>query len=281
MAEADGEFDLERYLQRIGVRSTPEPTLGFLTEMARGQLTAIPFENLDPLAGVRVSLDPASLWRKLVLGGRGGYCFELNLLFGEAMRAVGFEPRMLLARVIMGRPERGPRGHLLYSVDVDGGTYIVDVGFGGPGIVEPLPLQPGVVIEQDGSSFRLVEGELGEYVLQLMTGRGWFDVLSFDLTWVSPLDVEMANYFYSSHPKVPFTNQLMCMLKTPGELTGFREGALMRFGPDLSIRERTELRDVEQLRAILTGEFGLPLEDDLLDRVWAKLAMSAGPGGRG
>jgi hypothetical protein len=54
----------------------------------------------------------------------------------------------------------------------------------------------------------------------------------------------------------------------------------MRFGPDLSIRERTELRDVEQLRAILTGEFGLPLEGDLLDRVWAKLSMSAGPGSR-
>jgi len=33
---------------------------------------------------------------------------------------------------------------------------------------------------------------------------------------VSPLDVEMANYFYSTHPGVPFTNQLMCMLKTPG-----------------------------------------------------------------
>lgn len=230
---------------------------------------------------MRVSLEPESLWRKLVLSGRGGYCFELNLLFGEAMRAVGFEPRMLLARVIMGRPERGPRGHLLFSVDLDGQTYIVDVGFGGPGIVEPIPLQTGVLFEQDGSSFQLVEAEWSADVLQLMTARGWFDVLSFDLTWVSPLDVEMANYFYSSHPRVPFTNQLMCMLKTPGGLTGFREGALTRFGPDLSVRERTELRDVEQLRTILTEEFGLPLEGDLLDRVWAKLAASAGPGGGG
>jgi arylamine N-acetyltransferase len=138
-----------------------------------------------------------------------------------------------------------------------------------------------VVFEQDGSSFQLVEAEWGAYVLKLMTGRGWFDALSFDLTWVSPRDVEMANCFYSTHLGVPFTNQLMCMLKTPGGLTGFREGALMRFGPDLSIRERTELRDVEQLRTILTGEFGLPLEDDLLDKVRAKLSISAGPGGRG
>jgi N-hydroxyarylamine O-acetyltransferase len=249
--------------------------------MARAQLTSIPFENLDPLAGVRVSLDPESLWRKLVLSGRGGYCFELNLLLGEAMRTVGFEARMLLARVIMGRPERGPRGHLLFSVDLDGQAYLVDVGFGGPGIIEPMQLRTGVVVEQDGSRFQLVEPADGEYVLQLMTGRGWFDVLSFDLTWVSPLDVEMANYFYSSHPKVPFTSQLMCMRRAPEGLSGFREGALMRFGPDLSIRERVELRDVEHLRTILTGEFGLTLEGDLLDRVWARLVTPTGGRVRG
>jgi N-hydroxyarylamine O-acetyltransferase len=275
MADPENEFDLERYLQRIGVSSKPQPTLGFLSEMARAQLTAIPFENLDPLAGERVALDPESLWRKLVLSGRGGYCFELNLLFDAAMRAVGFEPRQLFGRVIMGRPERGPRGHLLFSVKLDGQAYLADVGFGGPGIIEPIPLQTGVVFEQDGFRFQLVESEWGEYVLQLMTGQGWFDVLSFDLSWVSPLDVEMANYFYSTHSKVPFTNQLMCMLKSPEGLTGFREGALMRFGPDLSVRERTELTDLEQLRTILTGEFGLTLKGDLLDRVWAKLSKSA------
>jgi len=112
----------------------------------------------------------------------------------------------------------------------------------------------------------------------MLDARGWFDVLSFDLTWVSPLDVEMANDFYSTHPRVPFTNQLMCMVKRPEGLTELREGALMRFGPNLAARERTELRDVEQLRTILTGEFGLPLEGDLLDRVWAKLSITPTPG---
>ncbi len=71
----------------------------------------------------------------------------------------------------------------------------------------------------------------------------------------------------------------MCMRKTAEGLTGFREGALMRFGPDLSVRERVELRDVEQLRAILTGEFGLPIGDDLLARGGPRLPMSAGRGG--
>jgi hypothetical protein len=46
-----------------------------------------------------------------------------------------------------------------------------------------------------------------------------------------------------------------------------------------SVLDRTELPEVEQLRAILTDEFGLPPEGDLLDTQWAKLAMAPGPGG--
>ena len=103
MVGPEGRFIFERYLQADRVSSRPRPTLEFLSEMARAQLTAIPFENLDPLAGERVALDPESLWRKLVVSGRGGYCFELNLLFDEVMRAVGFAPRKLFGRVIMGR----------------------------------------------------------------------------------------------------------------------------------------------------------------------------------
>ena len=41
---------------------------------------AIPFENLNPLLRWPVRLDPASLEEKMVRGGRGGYCFEPNLL---------------------------------------------------------------------------------------------------------------------------------------------------------------------------------------------------------
>ena len=52
MAGDDRGFDLDGYLTRIGVTATPEPTLAYLTLMARGQIRSIPFENLDPVAGV-------------------------------------------------------------------------------------------------------------------------------------------------------------------------------------------------------------------------------------
>ena len=53
------------------------------------QPQVIAFENLDPLLKRPVKLDAASLEAKLVKGGRGGYCFEQNLLFGHVLRALG------------------------------------------------------------------------------------------------------------------------------------------------------------------------------------------------
>ncbi len=42
---------------------------------------------------------------KLIGAGRGGYCLELNGIFGEALAALGFTARPLLCRVRMGAPE--------------------------------------------------------------------------------------------------------------------------------------------------------------------------------
>ena len=54
-------FDLDAYLDRIGAPRDPT-----IAELHRAHVTAIPFENLDPLAGHPVALDDASLQRKLV-----------------------------------------------------------------------------------------------------------------------------------------------------------------------------------------------------------------------
>ena len=66
-------FDLERYLDRLGVE--PDATLA---ELHRAHATSITFEGLSAHVGEGVPLDSAALAAKLVDGGRGGYCFELQ-----------------------------------------------------------------------------------------------------------------------------------------------------------------------------------------------------------
>lgn len=83
--------DLDSYLQRIGWRGVPTPTLAASRQLAAAHAVVIPFENSNPFLGSRVSLDPAAVERQMVHDGRGGYCFEQNLLFCQALAAIGFE----------------------------------------------------------------------------------------------------------------------------------------------------------------------------------------------
>src|SRR5689334_21061726 len=97
-------IDLDAYLARIGYEGPAAPNLATLRRLHELHPRAIPFENLSPFIGETPSLDPASLQAKLVRGGRGGWCFEQNLLFGLALEAIGFEVTRLAARVRMGVP---------------------------------------------------------------------------------------------------------------------------------------------------------------------------------
>lgn len=101
-------FDLAAYLARLGL-AAPAATAAGLAGLQQAQLRAIAFENLDPLLGRLPDLAPDALMRKLVAGRRGGYCFELNGLFGAA-----------LARVRNGAPEGGARTHLAWIVTIEG-----------------------------------------------------------------------------------------------------------------------------------------------------------------
>ena len=83
-------LDLNAYLARIGYSGSRAPTLETLKAVAIAHTDAVTFENLNPFLGLPVTLDLASLQAKVVHGGRGGYCFELNGLLCAAVRAMGY-----------------------------------------------------------------------------------------------------------------------------------------------------------------------------------------------
>jgi N-hydroxyarylamine O-acetyltransferase len=151
-------LDLDAYFRRIGYAGGREPTLDTLAALHLRHVQAIAFENLNPLLGWPVALDLASLERKLVHGGRGGYCFEQNLLFGHVLGTLGFRVTGLAARVQWNRPEDALRAltHQLLRVDLADGPYIADVGFGGQTLTGPLRLEPGLEQTTPHEPFRLI-----------------------------------------------------------------------------------------------------------------------------
>src|SRR5665213_3130179 len=159
--------DLNSYFHRIGYAGPRIPTLATLRAIHLHHPLAIPFENLDPLLGRPVGLDVPSLLDKLIHEGRGGYCFEHNLLLARVLEDLGFRVTCLAARVIWNAPEGAirPRAHMLLRIDLGDEPYIADVGFGGQTLTAPLRLATDVEQTTPHEAFRLSTTD-GDFVLQ-------------------------------------------------------------------------------------------------------------------
>ncbi len=143
----------DAYLARLGFDRPEAPTLESLQRLQRAHVQTIPYENLDVLAGKPVSLDPIDLFRKIIVGRRGGYCFELNTLFGWLLRELGYDLEFRMGRVWLRDPGKvPPRNHGTHVVHLQGRTVITDVGFGGRAPRRPLDIAVRDVSIEDGDA---------------------------------------------------------------------------------------------------------------------------------
>jgi N-hydroxyarylamine O-acetyltransferase len=246
-------LDLVGYSRRIEHPGQLAPTLETLKALHLAHATHIPFENLDILLGRPIRLDFESLWAKLVVGGRGGYCFEQNVLFAAVLEAIGFRVTRLAARVRMGAAQVRPRDHMLLAVDLDGQNWLADVGFGGF-FLHPIPLTPGAVTQQFGWNYRVIaEGSVN--VLQSLRPEGWLDLHSFTLEEQYPVDYEVSNYFTSTNPNSIFVNTLLVQLAGTGLRQTLVNRRLIEFTPDTT--SETIVPDDDSLLEVLAERFTL------------------------
>jgi N-hydroxyarylamine O-acetyltransferase len=252
--EARPSFDLDAYLARIGYAGDLAPTRDVLAALHLAHASHIPFENLDILLGRPIRLDLEGVQAKLVRGRRGGYCFEQNTLFAAALEGLGFRVTPLAARVRYGATRLSPRTHMLLKVDLEEGPWLADVGFGGEGLLGPIPLASGRVVRQFARSYRVVV-DGGLWVLQCLRAGSWMDFYAFTTEPQYAVDFEVANHFTSTHPSSHFLRTPTAQLPTP-------EARHILRGPELTIERGEEVRrrtieDDEELLSVLSETFGL------------------------
>jgi len=269
-------IDLRAYCRRVGYDGDCRPELCTLRDLHRLHPQAIPFENLDPLLGRPVRLDAASLEAKLVRGGRGGYCFEQNLLFAAVLRAIGFRVRKASARVRWNVPSGVVTGrvHALLIVEADGEDYLVDVGFGGNVPTGPLLLRSRTEQATPHEPFRLSE-EAGHILVEAKIESAWTSLYVTDLAHTASADFEVGNWFTSTHPNSVFVNGLMASRADADRRYAIRNNRLsvhrVNGGSEKHVlRNARELRDAlrDLLRIRLDGLAGL-------DEALARLAAGA------
>ncbi|RVD76743.1 arylamine N-acetyltransferase family protein [Pseudomonas koreensis] len=249
------------YLQRLGFDAPPAPTLETLRQLQLRHTGVFAFENLSTITGAPVLIDLASVEQKVLHGGRGGYCYELNNLFLTLLLELGFEARGISGRVVLAQPEGtwAARTHRLTLVVIDGERYITDVGFGGMVPTAPLLLDTEAEQPTPHESYR-IEKQADGYMLRAHVAGEWRSMYLFDLQRQEDIDYTLGNWYVSTHPESPFARRLMVARTGDGWRRTLNNGsfAIHRRGGD---SERREVADVDELIAVLEQEFDLRLPD--------------------
>jgi len=246
--------NLDGYFRRIEHAGGVLPSAETLAALQLAHATHVPFENLDILLGRPIRLDPDSLERKLVHDRRGGYCFEQNLLFASVLEQLGFTVTRLLARVRYRTAAILPRTHMVLLVEADGQRWIADVGFGGEGLLLPVPFGNSEESRQFLWSYRAVpDGD--RWVMQSKRDGEWIDMYAFTLERQELIDYEVANHYTSTHPSSRFVQTLAAQL--PG-----RQSRLILRNRELTIDrggavDTRVLRDQDEILIVLAESFGL------------------------
>lgn len=123
---------LSKYLSRIGLNDEIiPPDANSLKLLQRQHLLHVPFENLDIHLKRPIVLDKEKFFTKIVGENRGGVCYELNGLFNKLLRDIGFQTRIVSARVFDGEKGFGPEfDHAAIIVTIGELEFLADVGFG-------------------------------------------------------------------------------------------------------------------------------------------------------
>ncbi len=251
---------LDRYLRFIGVERPAAPTHEALAAIQLAHLLAIRFETISPMLDDPVLLDEDAIAGKLLSGRRGGYCFEHNLLFARALRALRFDVEILAGRALVdATPETAPRPrtHIALRVRIDGTAWLADVGFGRSAFREPVEL--GVRGPQPTGGYHMRIDEIdGEYVVE----AGWPDQelapqYVLDPRPVGQVDCEQLNLWVATDPR-SIVRQSLIVLRpmADGGRRAIGRGRLMIDEPGRQIDR--ELR-IEEIADVLRDEFALEL----------------------
>jgi len=253
------DHEITQYLNRIKLDDC-HPTLDGLMKLQEYHMENIPFENLDIVVGRKIELNYPHLFEKIITKKRGGYCFELNTLYAILLKSLGFFPRPVLGRVWISNPRRlPPRNHLAHLVDLNGKTYLTDVGFGGLITRIPLDINVSSPINDKDGMMRVVPLADHQFMITRQVGTDWENQYSFENVEISEEDIYISNYYMSTNSRSHFFHH-----KFVGKNT--KEGRIGLFNNKLSIRKGIKIVDGKRVKfgsdwlEIIKNEFAINLD---------------------
>ena len=264
---SEAQFDRSAWLERIGYAGPLAPTLETLNRLIFAHAHAISYETLDIMLGRPPKLDVTTLQAKMIAGRRGGYCFEQNMLFREALRSLGYRITSLQGRVVRGLAidAARPAIHMLLRVELPEGPYLADVGFGNLAPTCALSLKPTIEQETPHEVMRFIE-VAGELTLQARLNHGWAHIYRVIPYPRYDGEYEITNWYTGTHPETPYQGNIILAKPGPNRTRVTMYNARVTVRDADGRADKRWLTNDNEYHDVLRREFGLNMSDQDIDQ---------------
>ena len=210
-------IDLDRYFARIGYRGERAPTLDVLHALTLAHASRSRSRTSTCCAACRSSsTSPGGLREARRLRVAAATASSRTACSSTCSpRSVSRWRRSARACGI-GRPRdfTPPRTHVFVRVELEGESWLTDVGVGALSLTSAIRLDTADEQATPHEPRRIVR-EGGRLFHQVRLGDDWHDVCEFTLEEMPPIDRELGNWYTSAHPQSHFKNRLIVARAAP------------------------------------------------------------------
>jgi len=259
-------INIPAYLERIHFNHSVKPDIEALRGLQLAHLRSVPFENLDIALKRVIHINEESIWNKLVVNKRGGFCYELNGLFAWLLKQIGFEVTYLNARDYHEADDTFgiDFDHLVLMVRIPNQStrWLMDVGWGDT-FTQPLNIDNGEWQEQGLRAYRLESFREGYRLWQRGYGEKIERQYYFDLTpHQFPAEYEAACQYHQTSPQSIFTrNRIISRLTEDGRISLDNDRLIVTANGQ---REEFPVQNEIEFRMLLKKHFDITLSEETI-----------------
>lgn len=263
---------IHNYLETLGLQDR-QWDFSLLTDLIAKHVATYSFSSVNCQLGDDLPLDFASLYQRIVVEKRGGYCFEQNGLLFEILEELGFSPQLYLARVIHNQDIHPGLTHRINMVEHNGTSYVVDAGFGSDGPRIPVAFSEKESI--DGHRiYRVFEKEPGQFHMQIFKDGCFFSLYRFERSRYAQADCELGHFYSHRHTAANFVNHLVVSRLTQTEIHSIVD--LEYWLIKKSNTKKQNITSPGQLKQLLSGKLNLLVSEQECQILFEKHASKAG-----
>jgi N-hydroxyarylamine O-acetyltransferase len=259
------KLEIAKYFERINYNGTIVPTLQLLNTLQKLHLLSVPFENLDIHYKIPIELDLTKIFEKVVNKRRGGFCYELNGLFYELLKSIGFHVKMVSARVFNNQQQTfSPEfDHLTIIAKINSTDYLVDVGFGEFAFL-PLRIELNKIQDDERGSFRIEKYDDEYYKVSKLVDENWMTEYMFSLRERDLSEFKDMCLYHQTSPHSHFTQSKLCSLAT-------EKGRITVTADKIKIKEEDTITELpvsseEEFLSALKKYFNIGLHENVLSQ---------------